>query len=218
MTLLEELTMRSSISPAILGLAVTACVAMCGAATADDPNAANAPSMQSYDTRVPAIEANWNAGSRAAGYNAAYGNPSSWGQPGCCQGTAGYPYYDGYYYNGAPYYGGYYYDDEYAAYYDAYYNSVYYSTPYRSAPYYASYSQGVDVLGAVHDAADHAHDLAKTFLGAPVVLSNPYTYYWGHGFYRFSDIGHIPFPHYSYRFPFYLPGHPILVRTMNVHW
>ncbi len=47
---------------------------------------------------------------------------------------------------------------------------------------------------------------------------NPYLYHFGPGFYRFQEAGHYSFPYYSYRRPWYFPGHPSYNRDTNIPW
>lgn len=47
---------------------------------------------------------------------------------------------------------------------------------------------------------------------------NPYLYHFGPGFYRFQEAGHYSFPYYSYRRPWYFPGHTSYNRDTNVPW
>lgn len=47
---------------------------------------------------------------------------------------------------------------------------------------------------------------------------NPYLYHFGPGFYRYQEAGHYSFPYYSYRRPWYFPGHPSYNRDTNVPW
>lgn len=47
---------------------------------------------------------------------------------------------------------------------------------------------------------------------------NPYDYHFGPGFYRFQEAGHYRFPYYSYRRPWYFPGHPSYNRDTNIPW
>jgi hypothetical protein len=45
-----------------------------------------------------------------------------------------------------------------------------------------------------------------------------YNYHFGPGFYRHSEYGHVRFPYYSYRRPWYFPGHPVYNRDTNFAW
>ncbi len=47
---------------------------------------------------------------------------------------------------------------------------------------------------------------------------NPYLYHFGPGFYRYQEAGHYSFPYYSYRRPWYFPGHPSYNRDTNIPW
>jgi Fur family ferric uptake transcriptional regulator len=40
----------------------------------------------------------------------------------------------------------------------------------------------------------------------------------GPGYYRHSEGGHYRFPYYTYRAPWYFPGHPIYNRDTNRPW
>ena len=48
--------------------------------------------------------------------------------------------------------------------------------------------------------------------------SDPYTAHFGPGFYRNNEAGHYRFPYYSYRRPWYYPGHPVYNRDTNFAW
>ncbi len=47
---------------------------------------------------------------------------------------------------------------------------------------------------------------------------DPYYYHFGPGFYRYQEAGHYRFPYYSYRRPWYFPGHPSYNRDTNIPW
>ncbi len=47
---------------------------------------------------------------------------------------------------------------------------------------------------------------------------DPYYYHFGPGFYRQQEAGHYRFPYYSYRRPWYFPGHPSYNRDTNIPW
>ena len=47
---------------------------------------------------------------------------------------------------------------------------------------------------------------------------DPYLYHFGPGFYRHSEYGHVRFPYYTYRAPWYFPGHPVYNRDTNYAW
>lgn len=47
---------------------------------------------------------------------------------------------------------------------------------------------------------------------------DPYYNHFGPGVYRNSDAGHYRFPYYSYRRPWYYPGHPSYNRDTNLPW
>jgi hypothetical protein len=47
---------------------------------------------------------------------------------------------------------------------------------------------------------------------------SPYDYHFGPGFYRYQEAGHYRFPYYSYRRPWYFPGHPSYNRDTNIPW
>jgi len=47
---------------------------------------------------------------------------------------------------------------------------------------------------------------------------NPYMYHFGPGFYRNQEAGHYRFPFFSYRRPWYFPGHPSYSRDTNIPW
>ena len=45
-----------------------------------------------------------------------------------------------------------------------------------------------------------------------------YEYHFGPGHYRNAEGGHYRFPYYTYRAPWYFPGHPIYNRYTNLPW
>ncbi|MFO1019103.1 MAG: hypothetical protein U0903_00160 [Planctomycetales bacterium] len=47
---------------------------------------------------------------------------------------------------------------------------------------------------------------------------DPYTLHFGPGYYRSGEYGHHRFPWYSYRRPWYFPGHTSYNRDTNVPW
>jgi hypothetical protein len=47
---------------------------------------------------------------------------------------------------------------------------------------------------------------------------DPYSRHFGPGFYRHAEYGHNRFPYYSYRRPWYTPGHPVYTRDTNLPW
>ncbi len=49
-------------------------------------------------------------------------------------------------------------------------------------------------------------------------VGNPYVYHFGPGFHRAADYGYNRFPYYSYRRPWYFPGHPSYNRDTNYPW
>ncbi len=76
-------------------------------------------------------------------------------------------------------------------------NPYYYTTPGRNAPLYS-----------VHNSS-----------GTPWAFDHSsYQYHFGPGYYRHSEGGHYRFPYYTYRAPWYFPGHPIYNRDTNRPW
>lgn len=73
----------------------------------------------------------------------------------------------------------------------------YYMTPERNRPLYS-----VHEISGTPWAFDHS----------------AYQYHFGPGFYRHSEGGHYRFPYYTYRAPWYFPGHPIYNRDTNRPW
>lgn len=57
------------------------------------------------------------------------------------------------------------------------------------------------------------YDPAGNFYG-----SDPYTLHFGTGYYRANEYGHHRFPYYSYRRPWYFPGHTSYNRDTNLPW
>ncbi len=73
----------------------------------------------------------------------------------------------------------------------------YYTTPGRNQPLYS-----------VHQTT-----------GTPWAFDHSaYHYHFGPGYYRRSEGGTYRFPYYSYRAPWYFPGHPIYNRDTNRPW
>lgn len=73
----------------------------------------------------------------------------------------------------------------------------YYTTPGRNQPLYT-----------VHEVS-----------GTPWAFDHSaYQYHFGPGYYRHSEGGHYRFPYYTYRAPWYFPGHPIYNRDTNRPW
>ena len=46
----------------------------------------------------------------------------------------------------------------------------------------------------------------------------PYYKHFGSGYYRHSEAGHLRFPYYSYRAPWYFPGPAVFNRGTNLPW
>ena len=58
-------------------------------------------------------------------------------------------------------------------------------------------------------------------MGAPnpgYLPGDPYSYHFGPGYYRHSEMGNYRFPYYSYRRPWYHPGPPSYTRDTNYPW
>ncbi len=73
----------------------------------------------------------------------------------------------------------------------------YYTVPGRNKPLYS-----VHQYSPTRWAIDHS----------------AYQYHFGPGFYRHAEGGHYRFPYYTYRAPWYFPGHPIYNRDTNRPW
>jgi len=73
----------------------------------------------------------------------------------------------------------------------------YFSTPHRHHPVYSVHNVTGVPWGIDHSA---------------------YRYHFGPGYYRHSEGGHYRFPYYTYRAPWYFPGHPIYNRDTNRPW
>lgn len=52
----------------------------------------------------------------------------------------------------------------------------------------------------------------------PAEAADPYYHHFGPGYYRHSNAGYYRFPWYSYRAPWYYPGHPSFNRDTNLPW
>lgn len=48
--------------------------------------------------------------------------------------------------------------------------------------------------------------------------TDPYTYHFGPGYYRYAERGHFRFPYYNYRRPWYFQGPPSFNRDTNFAW
>lgn len=107
-------------------------------------------------------------------------------------------------------------------------------TPYSAAPSYPAprrhsanyqYDQGVDPGLYYNDAAPYGGRYPQP-VGSPYYYSpewsysggNAYDVHFGPGFYRSGEYGHLRFPYYSYRRPWYNPGPAVYVRDTNLHW
>ena len=69
-------------------------------------------------------------------------------------------------------------------------------------------------------AAPTAHvplQLYPSMIYAPTYI-DAYTAHFGAGLYRYGESGHHRFPYYSYRRPWYFPGHPTFNRNTNFVW
>jgi hypothetical protein len=73
----------------------------------------------------------------------------------------------------------------------------YYTTPGRHQPLYTVHGDSRTPWAIDHSA---------------------YQYHFGPGYYRHSEGGHYRFPYYTYRAPWYFPGHPIYNRDTNRPW
>jgi hypothetical protein len=51
--------------------------------------------------------------------------------------------------------------------------------------------------------------------GGPV---DPRFVHFGPGYHRYTMEGHVRYPYYSYRRPWYTPGHPSFNRDLNLPW
>ncbi|WP_166830096.1 hypothetical protein [Thalassoroseus pseudoceratinae] len=76
------------------------------------------------------------------------------------------------------------------------------------SPYYYTVDGRRGPLYKVHDRQ-----------GVPWGLNHSsYEYHFGPGHYRNAEGGHYRFPYYTYRAPWYFPGHPIYNRDTNLPW
>lgn len=86
-----------------------------------------------------------------------------------------------------------------------------YGGPGYGDPGFSGYSGGLILGGGVAGGAQMA--------AVPGTLpGNPYLYHFGPGYYRYQEAGHYRFPYYSYRRPWYFPGHPSYNRDTNIPW
>jgi len=68
-------------------------------------------------------------------------------------------------------------------------------------------------VGTPYYYTPQTYDPAANFSGA-----DPYTLHFGQGYYRNAEYGHHRFPYYSYRRPWYFPGHTSYNRDTNYPW
>ncbi|WP_339729578.1 hypothetical protein [uncultured Gimesia sp.] len=99
--------------------------------------------------------------------------------------------------------------------------------PQVGSPYYYSATQG---SGGTYGMAGPnvgiragqtwfgGHNEANTGMQNQELSSDPYTRHFGPGFYRSNEYGHLRFPSYSYRRPWYNPGAPTYNRDTNYRW
>jgi hypothetical protein len=80
--------------------------------------------------------------------------------------------------------------------------------PRTGRPYYYTVPGRNEPLYMVHD-----------YSPTPWAIDHSaYQYHFGPGYYRHSEGGHYRFPYYTYRAPWYFPGHPIFNRDTNRPW
>lgn len=70
------------------------------------------------------------------------------------------------------------------------------------------------VPGSPYYYTPQSYDPARAGYGG----GDPYTFHFGPGFYRSYEYGHNRFPYYSYRRPWYFPGHTSYNRDTNMPW
>jgi hypothetical protein len=81
-------------------------------------------------------------------------------------------------------------------------------TARRGRPYYYTSPGRNSPLYSVHE-----------YAGTPWAFDHSaYQYHFGPGYYRHSEGGSYRFPYYTYRAPWYFPGHPIYNRDTNRPW
>ncbi len=99
--------------------------------------------------------------------------------------------------------------------------------PQVGTPYYYSATQGAGGTYGMTGPSVGIHGGQTWFGGyqsadtgnqARGLSSNPYTRHFGPGFYRSNEYGHLRFPSYSYRRPWYNPGAPTYNRDTNYRW
>lgn len=69
-----------------------------------------------------------------------------------------------------------------------------------------------------HHGSHFRGDQLRHWHGSQRLMSNPYSYHFGHGYYRHHEHGHYRFPYYSYRRPWFHPGPPVFNRDTNFAW
>jgi len=95
------------------------------------------------------------------------------------------------------------------------------SYPYQAAPQNSTSGGGGHLPGGPNGRVGHpyyytpqTYDPAWGYAGN----TDPYTLHFGPGYYRSNEYGHHRFPYYSYRRPWYFPGHTSYNRDTNLPW
>lgn len=91
------------------------------------------------------------------------------------------------------------------------------AAPYNGVPTATgSYTTGPYATGTSATGNGSGQYPPGTYAGG--FASDPYAYHFGPGFHRHSDHAHYRFPYYTYRSPWYHPGHASYNRDTNFPW
>lgn len=99
--------------------------------------------------------------------------------------------------------------------------------PRVGSPYYYSATQGAGgTYGMTNPQVGiragqtwyGGYNEANTGVQTQGLSTDPFTQHFGPGFYRSNEYGHLRFPSYSYRRPWYTPGAPTYNRDTNYRW
>ncbi len=69
-----------------------------------------------------------------------------------------------------------------------------------------------------HHATGHMHQGYGYRVGYGAMAGSVYDRHFGPGYYRYAEHGHVRFPYYSYRRPWYFQGPPVFNRDTNFAW
>lgn len=99
--------------------------------------------------------------------------------------------------------------------YEARLGSPYYYFPVVPDPAFRSVARPNPYSAANYEVAGYG---VGTIPGYGPGGFDPYTYHFGPGYQRSALYGHYRFPYYTYRAPWYFPGHAVYNRDTNFPW